>query len=323
VTLRFALGALRHLSTIRRLGAGAEATTELQRFEFGLLGRLIGRPVVQIVHGEGSRKDRMDSLIKRFWYVNLVNERIALSLADRIVCVNANIIERFKRIAPSFVPKSELLTVSVDMDRFEAAPFPEDDEFRIVFAGRLDAFKDPELMFDIMRRLHEALGGRFAFHYIGTSDPHRFANFPAIEPFTVLHGFKDATGVAEIMRRSHAGILTSFFEGMPCYLLELLASGRPLGAIRLPQFDPLIVEGRSGFLFERTDDPAGTAAAMTERFLDLWRAIRAGDLQPAAIRALAVPYSTRVQMPKLFERHRALARGDAAPPAVAIDQPAP
>jgi len=309
VTLRFALGALRHLGAIRRLGAARKATTELQRFEFGLLGRLIGRPVVQVVHGEGSRKDRMDSLIRRFWYLNLVNERIALSLASRIVCVNANIIERFRRIAPRFVAKSELLTVSVDMERFQAAPFPADVPFRIVFAGRLDTFKDPPLMFDTMRRLHAALGGRFEFHYVGTSDPHRFAEFAAIEPFTIRHGFQDAAGVAAILRDCHAGILTSFFEGMPCYLLELLSSGRPMGAIRLPQFDPLVVDGESGFLIERGDEPAETAERLALRFAELARAIAVGEYDPQRIRERAVPYSTRVQMPKLFERHRALAAG--------------
>ena len=309
VTLRFALGALRHLGAIRRLGAARKATTELQRFEFGLLGRLIGRPVVQLVHGEGSRKDRMDSLIRRFWYLNLVNERIALSLASRIVCVNANIIERFRRIAPRFVVKSELLTVSVDMERFRAAPIPAGVPFRIVFAGRLDTFKDPPLMFDTMRRLHTMLDGRFEFHYVGTSDPHRFAEFAAIEPFTIRHGFQHADGVAAILRHCHAGILTSFFEGMPCYLLELLSSGRPMGAIRLPQFDPLVVDGESGFLIERGEEPAETAERLALRFAEMARAIAAGELDPQRIREKAVPYSTRVQMPKLFERHRALAAG--------------
>lgn len=307
VTLRFALGALRHLKTIRRLGEGTAATTELQRFEFALIGRMIGRPVLQIVHGEGSRKDQMDSLIRRFWYVNLANERLALSLADRIVCVNANIIERLRRIAPPLAAKCEMLTVSVDMDRFQASPFPPADTFRVVFAGRLDAFKDPPLMFESLRRAHAALGGRLEFHYVGTSDPHRYAEFAAIEPFTIRHGFKDSAGVAEILRASHAGILTSFFEGMPCYLLELLSSGRPIGALRLPQFDPLVVEGESGFLLERGEDRNETAERLAARFVALRDEIAAGKLDPAGIREKAVPYSTAVQMPRLFERHRRLA----------------
>ncbi|MCX5571029.1 glycosyltransferase [Kaistia nematophila] len=307
VTLRFALGALRYLPTIRRLGDAPHATTELQRFEFAPIGRMLGRPVVQLVHGEGSRKDQMDSLIKRFWYINALNERIALRLASRIVCVNQNIIERFKKVMPQFVTKSELLTVSVDMDRFALAPFPEGDVFRIVFAGRLDTFKDPPLMFETMRRLHAARGGRFEFHYIGTSDPHRFAEFAAIEPFTIRHGFQNSEGVAAIMRQCHSGVLTSFFEGMPCYLLELLSTGRPVGAIRLPQFDPLLVAGESGFLVERPADALASAEQMTAGFLTLWDEIATGRLAPEAIRAKAVPYSTKVQMPKLFERHRQLA----------------
>ena len=320
VTLRFALGALRHLGTIRRLGAGRAATTELQRFEFAAIGRMIGRPVLQIVHGEGSRKDQMDSLIRRFWYLNLANERLALSLADRIVCVNANIIERLRRIAPSFAAKSELLTVSVDMDRFSASPFPPADPFRIVFAGRLDAFKDPALMFETLKRVHAGLGGRLEFHYVGTSDPHRYAEFAAIEPFTIRHGFKDSAGVAEIMAASHAGILTSFFEGMPCYLLELLASGRPIGALRLPQFDPLVVDGESGFLIDRGEDAAETADRLAARFVALAGAIAAGRFDPQAIRDRAVPYSTAVQMPRLYERHRRLAADGADEGRLAADR---
>jgi hypothetical protein len=100
---------------------------------------------------------------------------------------------------------------------------------------------------------------------------------------------------------------------MPCYLLELLSTGRPVGAIRLPQFDPLIVEGESGFLVERPADPAASADAMTAGFLKLFDDIRAGRLEPEAIRAKAVPYSTKVQMPKLFERHRELARPFTSP----------
>lgn len=62
------------------------------------------------------------------------------------------------------------------MDRF-MAPFPGGDIFRIIFAGRLDAFKDPSLMFETMRRLHEARGGRLEFR-IGTSDPIASPNSP-------------------------------------------------------------------------------------------------------------------------------------------------
>jgi glycosyltransferase involved in cell wall biosynthesis len=320
VTLRFALAALRHLLKIRRLARASSATTEIERFELALIARAVGNPVVQVVHGEGSRGDKMDSLIKRYWWLHSLNEKVALGLAARVVGVNPNIIRRFEREMPQIARKAEMLTVSVDTERFPAAPFSARDVFRIVFAGRLDAFKDPPLMFDTLGHLHAELDGKVEFHYIGTSDPTLEPAFEAIAPFTVRHGFQDAAGVSAIMRSCHAGILTSYFEGMPCYLLELLSSGRPIGAVRLPQFERLIVPGVSGFQLGRMQHPLMTSQAMAAGFVKLWDEIRAGAIDPEAVRALVRPYSVEVQMPKLFDRHRSLVRQSSTgrPRAIAI-----
>ncbi|WP_053239439.1 glycosyltransferase family 4 protein [Pleomorphomonas koreensis] len=308
VTLRFTLGVIRHLLTIRRLAAGDTASTEIERFELAIPARLIGHPVVQLVHGEGSKGDKMDTILARYWWLYRLNEAIALNLATRVVGVNPNIIARYEREMPRIARKSEFMTVSVDTERFPAAPFPATDVFRVVFAGRLDAFKDPPLMFETLRRLHGKLGGKLEFHYVGTSDPYRDKEFAGVEAFTIRHGFQTGDGVSAIMRDCHAGILTSYFEGMPCYLLEALSSGRPVGAIRLPQYDPLIESGVSGFLVERPEDREAAAEQMAEGFARLAADIFAGKLDPEAIRAKVTPYSVAVQMPKLFERHVALGR---------------
>ena len=101
-------------------------------------------------------------------------------------------------------------------------------------------------MFSVLAELGKRLSGKLEFHYAGTTDPNRYGEFAAIAPFTICHGFLPSDGVAALAAKCHAGILTSYFEGIPCYLLETLAVGRPFGAIRLPQYDPLIVEGISG-----------------------------------------------------------------------------
>ena len=103
-------------------------------------------------------------------------------------------------------------------------------------------------MFSTIDRLRKRLPGGVEFHYIGTSDPHRFSEFAAIEDITVRHGFKDAAGMAATLASVHAGILTSEFEGMPRFVLETLGVGRPVAAIHLPQLEPVIHEGVSGFL---------------------------------------------------------------------------
>jgi glycosyltransferase involved in cell wall biosynthesis len=312
-TFRFALGALRHLQRIRTAVKGSPASADLQRFEFALLPKLIGLPTVQMIHGEGAKDQKMDSLIKKYWFLHRANEWLAVHLADRIFAVNPNIVERLARLMPRAARKAEVMTVSVDTRRFAPRPFDcADGILRIFFAGRLDEFKDPPLMFTVLAALHARLSGKLEFHYAGTTDPARYREFGGIAPFTTCHGFLTADGIAELAAKCHAGILTSYFEGMPCYLLETLAAGRPFCAIRLRQYDPLIVDGVSGKMVERGEDAALSAARLVDAGVELWDAIRAGRIDPAAVHARIAPYSVDKQMTRLFERHRTL-HGPAAP----------
>ncbi len=316
-TFRFALGALRFLPKLRALTRGAPISADLQRFEFAMLPKLIGLKTIQMVHGEGSKDQKMDSLIKKLWFVHRLNETIALSLADRILCVNPNIVTRLKRILPRAARRAEVMTVSVDTRRFAATPFEtRDGVFRVVFAGRLDEFKDPPLMFRTLAALHARLGGKLEFHYVGSSDPARYPAFAAIETFTIRHGVRSAAGVASIMAACHAGVLTSYFEGMPCYLLETLSIGRPVCAIRLPQYDPLVVDGVSGALVERSDPVEVCLAALVDAFVRVRDDIFGGRVDPARVHARVEPYSVEAQMSRLFAHHRAL-QGSEARPALA------
>jgi glycosyltransferase involved in cell wall biosynthesis len=247
LTLRFAGAALRYLGSIRALTGGARCSAEIERYEFAVLPKLLRLPSVQWVHNEGGKDDKMDSLLKRYWFLHTASERLALGLADRIITVNPNIASHVARVSARAAEKTEVMSVSVDTRRFTPSPFDlQDGVFRICFAGRLDEFKDPPLMFDVLARLRTKLEGKLEFHYAGPTDPARYPDFIKAEAFTIHHGPQTPDGVATIMRRSHSGILTSYFEGLPCYLLERLASGRPVGAIDLPQYQPLILPGISG-----------------------------------------------------------------------------
>ena len=309
-TLAFALGALRHLGAIRAALGQASASADLQRYEFAIIPRLLGLKTVQMVHGETLTDQKMDSLIKKLWFVHRAAEWLALRLADRVLCVNEDIIRHFRKAMPFAVRKSEVMTVSVDTQRFAPQPFDcGDGIFRIVFAGRLDEFKDPPLMFRILRDLHERLAGRLEFHYLGGADPHRYAEFAAIEPFTVRHGLQDAAGVAAVVARCHAGILTSYFEGLPCFLLETMSTGRPFCAIRLPQYDPFFATGVGGTLVERGQDEASCRAAMVDAYVALWDRIVRGAVTPESVHQLVQPYSLETQMSRLFAHHRLL-QGD-------------
>jgi glycosyltransferase involved in cell wall biosynthesis len=156
------------------------------------------------------------------------------------------------------------------------------------------------------------LGGKFEFHYIGTSDPARYSEFELVRPFTTFHGFRTSREVAAIMKRCHAGILTSWFEGMPCYLLELLAVGRPIVAVTLPQYRLVVEQGRSGYLVERDDDSERLSQSLADRLVEIWSAIRNGKMSAAAIREHVIPYSVDEQLHRHFARHSELIAGQAA-----------
>ncbi len=317
LTLRFLRAALRHLPTIAGIVRGEDVSCEIERFEFALLPRLIGRPFVLVVHNDGSRGDAMDSLLKRYWFLHLANERIALALAAKIFAVNASIAERIAKLSRHAAARTDVLSVSVDTRRFSPTPFETvGSTFRVCYAGRLDAFKDPPLMFASLALAAERMAarpGRFArlaFDYVGAHDPTLVPGFGRIAALTTRHGVKTSTEVAAIMRGAHAGIVTSFFEGMPCYLLEMLASGRPVAAIDLPQFGPLIEAGRSGRRVVRGTDPAVAAGAMADALLALADEIADGTLDPVSIAAGVRPYSVDAQMGRLFAAHASLtARG--------------
>ncbi|MBU6462983.1 MAG: glycosyltransferase [Bradyrhizobium sp.] len=304
ITVRFGVGLLQNLLRVRRAVGCGPATIELQRFEFALVPMLLRRPAIQIIHGEGSKHDKMDSLIKKYWFVHRTMEEIAVRAARAIVCVNPNIEAKIKRKLPHRPSSVGFMPVAVDTAIFEQAPFDHHEGiFRVVFAGRLDEFKDPPTMFRTLRAVHERLGGRFEFHYIGTSDPFRYAEFAEIEPFTVRHGHCTAAEVAAISAQCHAGILTSLFEGMPCYLLELLAVGRPVAAIRLPQYDLVIEEGVSGSLVERRANDATTIHELADRLVMIWMAIERDELDPRRIRAKVEPFSTASLLGQHFALH--------------------
>ena len=310
ITFRFALGLIRHFFKIRHeLKAHCPASIELQRFEFAGIARALGYPVVQIIHGEGTKDDKMDSLIKKFWAIHRASEQMAVRLAASIACVNPNILARWQREMPSVAERAFFMPVSVDTDTFSTTPFDTSDGvMRIAFAGRLDEFKDPPLMFQTLRRLHDRLQGKLEFHYIGTTDPHRYPEFAGAEAFTIRHGFKKSAEVADIMKRCHAGILTSYFEGMPCYLLELTAIGRPFVCVRLPQYELVIEDGKTGFLLPRVDDTKALASDLADRFVQLWEMICSSAVRPQDVHRKALPYSVKNQLSAHFARHHGLAR---------------
>jgi glycosyltransferase involved in cell wall biosynthesis len=317
LTGQFFVALMRHFGQIARLIRSRRCSIDLRRVEFSWLPAILRLPFVQMLHGEGVPKMQMDSLLRRYSFVHNAGERFAVAASEKFLCVNPHITERLQKTYPSRKDKIDTLWTWVNTDIFKPQPLPRDvDPFRVVFAGRLDEFKDPSLMFMTIAELRQRLGGKVEFHYIGTSDPHRFSEFAAIEDITVRHGFKDAAGMAATIASVHAGILTSEFEGMPRFVLETLAVGRPVAAMHLPQLEAAVHDGVSGYLVPRADSRQAMANNLAQRFVELGDAMAKGELDPACIAASIKTFTPSTQLARVFRYHQEIqnARGFMAAP---------
>jgi glycosyltransferase involved in cell wall biosynthesis len=317
LTGQFFVALLRHFGTIAKLIRARRCSIDLRRVEFSWLPALLRLPFVQMLHGEGAPKLQMDSLLRKYSFVHNAGERFAVATSAKFLCVNPFITERLQKTYPSRREKIDTLWTWVNTDIFQPQPLPPDTTpFRIVFAGRLDEFKDPPLMFRTIARLRQRLGHGVEFHYIGTSDPHRFPEFAGIEDITIRHGFKDAAGMAATLAAAHAGILTSEFEGMPRFVLETLAVGRPVVAMHLPQLEPVIHHGESGFLVQRGGSADDLADALAQRFIDVRDAIDARTMDPVTIAGAIEAFTPGTQLARVFRYHHEIqnARGMAVAP---------
>lgn len=308
INFQFMQGLLRHLPAVRRVLKERPTSVDLQRVEYATLVKGLGIPFVQMLHGEGAPKLQMDSLLKSYRYVHNVNEWLAVKACDKFMCVNPMITERIRETYPGSARKIHTQSTWVDTVKFSAKPFPDHEWFRVAFAGRLDLFKVPSLMFKTMAKLRAKVGPGVEFHYMGTSDPHRFPEFKAIEDISVLHGFKSAAGVAEVLSNVHAGILTSEFEGMPFSVLETLGSGRPVCAIHLPQLASVIKDGFSGALVARSASDDDMAERLSDAFVAIRKKMLSGAVTPEGVAREVGEFTPEVQLAKVYANHRELQR---------------
>jgi glycosyltransferase involved in cell wall biosynthesis len=305
LTGQFFVALLRHFGPIARLIRSRQCSIDLRRVEFSWLPVLLRLPFVQMLHGEGAPKLQMDSLLRKYSFVHNAGERFAVATSTKFLCVNPFITERLQRTYPRRKDKIDTLWTWVNTEIFRPQPLPAGAApFRVVFAGRLDEFKVPPLMFRTIDGLRKRLQGGVEFHYIGTSDPHRFTEFTAIEDITIRHGFKDAAGMAATLAGAHAGILTSEFEGMPRFVLETLAVGRPVVAMHLPQLEPVIHHGVSGFLVPRSGSPENMSDALVQRLIDVREAINAGEMDSARIAGVIADFTPGTQLARVFRFHQ-------------------
>jgi glycosyltransferase involved in cell wall biosynthesis len=165
LTGQFFVALLRHFGPIAKLIRTRRCSVDLRRVEFSWLPAVLRLPFVQMLHGEGAPKLQMDSLLRKYAFVHNTGERFAVAMSEKFLCVNPFITERLQKTYPRRKDKIDTLWTWVNTDIFKPKPWPSPlSPFQIVFAGRLDEFKDPPLMFRTIESLKRRLNGDVVFH---------------------------------------------------------------------------------------------------------------------------------------------------------------
>jgi len=162
-------------------------------------------------------------------------------------------------------------------------PAGPDGEIRAIFVGRLAPVKGLRLLIEAFMRLKDDLPD-LTLTLVGDG-PDRPAIEAAAAPLgdrVRFTGYLSQDQVAAEVRAADFAVLPSFAEGVPVFLMEALASGKPVVATQVAGVGELVQAGVHGALV-----PPGDVESLTE-------AIRAMAKDPKARAAMGQAGRTKV-----------------------------
>jgi hypothetical protein len=103
----FAAGLMRHLSAVRTAARAEVASVSVHDFTWVPLARLVGRPIVLVVHAD----PHAGAVAGRVPLPTALRESLALRVADRVVACDAGFARRCRDANPVIAAKTELLAL--------------------------------------------------------------------------------------------------------------------------------------------------------------------------------------------------------------------
>jgi glycosyltransferase involved in cell wall biosynthesis len=142
--------------------------------------------------------------------------------------------------------------------------------FRILFVGRFRPQKNLCFFLEQVARLDR---NTFELHFVGDGplkkELRKLAETLDLTEVTTWHGWVARTEMPAIYQSADCLVNPSLYEGMPNVVLEAMACGVPVIASRVPGNQELVVDGKTGFLFELNDPAQLSSALLRMRDADL------------------------------------------------------
>jgi glycosyltransferase involved in cell wall biosynthesis len=211
----------------------------------GLIGRLLGRPVVVTLRGEDVTRARGGGFARRILAA-------ALRLSTRATAVSADMAIWLKDEFPCLAQKIVLIANGVDgafleIDRPAAERSAAACEF--ITVGSLIPRKGVDTL---IRALAACEHRRWHFRVVGAGPEHkelsRLAESLGVAPQITFMGNVPPSQVPALLFAADVFLLGSHAEGRPNALVEAMAAGLPALASRIDGVTELIDDGTSGLL---------------------------------------------------------------------------
>ena len=191
-----------------------------------------------------------DNFIKR---MIIILYKLALRKANLVFFENVGNRDAF--VENKIITKDRTVVMpgaGVNLQEFEFTPYPQSDETRFLFVGRIMKEKGVDELFYAIRKLKKKYSN-IRFEFIGwyEDDYEKEVEELQEEGLITYYGFKP--DVRPYIRNSHCIILPSYHEGMSNTLLEAAAMGRPLITTDIHGCKEAVSDGVNGYLCNLKD----------------------------------------------------------------------
>lgn len=299
-SLRVALGVLRH----RRELVGWEVV-QTHRVETGLVARMLLQPGrrIQFIHNDskGLTGENSDSAWRRLGWAYKWIERLTLPSSAGVVIFNRTDGPRVAALQPETLIARTWFNPKV-FAGVRRRTLVGEDPFRVLFVGRLESQKDPELVVETFAKLVSRKEAAL-LTVVGSGsleeDMRVLAKKLGVAERVDFVGSASRAQVAHYMAESAVLLLPSHYEGSPRVIAEAGAVGLPVVATIGGDPDEYLVRGENGIrVLDREPSSLATAVLEAANYDPaVCIATAAGRSAPAAIERL-LNFGSAVRPPK-------------------------
>ena len=215
-------------------------------------------PVILTIHGTSKNIHLPnESWVAKIRPLFLLLERISLLRAEKIFCVSEEGVKYYRQLLGTQGEKVSLIENGVDFDLFapqnparcrQLFNLPLEKKI-LLFVGRLEKVKDPELLLETFREVrHFRPDVVLVLAGDGRAKEKLMARHSDLQNDLIFLGALPHARLPELFSAADCLLLTSHFEGMPRAVLESLAAGLPVVSTNVGDVSKVVTNGFSGFV---------------------------------------------------------------------------